>query len=52
MSDFDHSKLDVCIVAIDFVPLADEVVEHLPRGRGYLADQLQRAAASIALKHR
>ena len=44
MNTFDHERLDVYQVAIDFVALADEVVEHLPRGRRYLADQLQRAA--------
>ena len=49
MREFDHEKLDVYVAAIDFVALADEVVEHLPRGRAYLADQLQRAATSIAL---
>ena len=47
MSGFDHERLDVYAVAIDFVVLANEVVERLPRGRGYLADQLQRAATSI-----
>ena len=36
-------------VAIEFVILADEVIEHLPRGRAYLSDQLQRAALSIPL---
>jgi hypothetical protein len=41
MTDFDHEKLDVYVAAIDFVALADEIVEHLPRGRAYLADQLQ-----------
>ena len=46
---FDHEKLDVYGVAIDFVRLAYDVVEGLPRGRGYLADQLHRAATSIAL---
>ena len=49
MATFDHEKLDVYNAAIDFVALADDVIEHLPRGRGYLADQLQRAATSIAL---
>jgi four helix bundle protein len=29
--------------------LADEIVEHLPKGRGYLSDQLHRAALSISL---
>ena len=46
---FDHEKLDVYQLAIDFVARANDVVESLPRGRGYLADQLQRAALSIVL---
>ena len=46
---FDHQKLDVYQVAIVFVALADDVVEALPRGRAYLADQLQRASTSIPL---
>ena len=49
MASFDHDKLDVYNVALDFVVLANDVVEQLPRGRGYLADQLQRAATSIPL---
>ena len=49
MNVFDHEKLDVYQVAIDFVALADDVVERLPRGRRYLADQLQRAAVSVPL---
>jgi four helix bundle protein len=46
---FDHEKLDVYQLAIDFVARASDIVENLPRGRGYLADQLQRAALSIVL---
>jgi four helix bundle protein len=46
---FDHEKLDVYQLAIEFVARANEVIEQLPRGRGYLADQLQRAALSIVL---
>jgi len=45
----DHEKLTVYQVAIEFVVLADEVIEHLPRGRAYLSDQLQRAALSKPL---
>jgi four helix bundle protein len=45
----DHEKLDVYHVTVEFVIAADETVEHLPRGRGYLSDQLQRAALSISL---
>lgn len=36
-------------IAIEFVVLADVIVEHLPRGRAYLSDQLRRAALSISL---
>ncbi len=49
MKYFDHERLDVYSAAIDFVVLADDIVQQLPRGRGYLADQLQRAATSVAL---
>ena len=45
----DHEKLTVYQVSIEFVILSDEVVDHLPRGRAYLGDQLQRAALSISL---
>jgi len=45
----DHEKLDVYRFAIQFVVLADEIVEALPRGRAYLADQLRRAGSSIPL---
>jgi four helix bundle protein len=46
---FDHEKLDVYQLGIEFVARANDVVEQLPRGRGYLAEQLQRAALSIVL---
>jgi four helix bundle protein len=49
MSCFDHEKLDVYRAAITLVMLIDEVVEHLPRGRAYLADQLLRAGTSVPL---
>ena len=47
MSYFDHEKLDVYKASIEFVVLVDKIVEHLPRGRAYLADQLQRAGTSV-----
>ena len=46
---FDQERLEVYGVAIEFVAVADALVEELPRGRAYLADQLQRAATSIVL---
>ena len=49
MNTFDHERLDVYQVAIDFVSLADDVVERLPRGRRYLAHRLQRAGLSVPL---
>ena len=49
MEGFDHERLDVYGVAIEFVGLADAIVERLPRVRAYLADQLHRASMSIPL---
>jgi len=49
MDNFDHEKLDVYHVAIEFVSLSNDIVERLPRGKGYLSDQLQRAGSSIPL---
>ena len=46
---FDHERLDVYQLALDFLALADDIIEHLPRGRGHLADQFFRAATSIVL---
>jgi four helix bundle protein len=49
MTDFDYEKLDVYQASIKFVIVADKVIEHFPKGKAYLADQLQRAATSISL---
>jgi four helix bundle protein len=49
MSDFDHEKLHVYGAAIELIILINEVVENLPKGRAYLADQLQRAGTSVPL---
>ena len=45
----DHEKLDVYRLALQFVVSANQIVKDLPRGGGYLADQLRRAGSSIAL---
>lgn len=45
----DHEKLDVYHTSAEFIIAEDKIVENLPRGRGYLSDQLQRAALSILL---
>lgn len=47
--DFDHERLDVYQLALDFLVLAERLVRSFPRGRSYFADQLGRAALSIVL---
>jgi four helix bundle protein len=47
MDYFAHERLDVYGAAIAFLALVDEMIEFLPKGRGHLADQLERAATSI-----
>lgn len=49
MNPFDHERFDVYRAAIEFIGVANETVEQLPRGRSYLVDQLNRAATSIVL---
>jgi four helix bundle protein len=49
MKYFDHEKLDVYQASTELVVLIEEVVNQFPRGRSYLADQLQRAGTSIPL---
>jgi four helix bundle protein len=49
MNYFHHEKLDVYKAAIELIILIEAVVEGLPRGRAYLADQLQRAGTSVPL---
>jgi four helix bundle protein len=46
---FDHEKWDVYQAALELVILISDIVEQLPRGKAYLADQLQRAGTSIPL---
>ena len=49
MTRFHHEHLDVYRVSIEFVVLTDGITSELARGRGYLVDQLQRAATSVPL---
>ena len=44
---FDHDRLQVYQNALSFLAIADDIIESLPRGRAYLADQLHRAALSV-----
>ena len=46
---FDHERLDVYRIALAFIVVANDVAQALPRGRSYIADQLQRAATSVVL---
>ena len=41
-------KLEVYQLALDFAHRVSTVAQHFPRGHWYLADQLNRAAVSIA----
>lgn len=49
MDAFDHRRLEIYRSAIRFVEMAEAVAGRLPRAHAGLADQLRRAAASIAL---
>ena len=44
-----YKNLDVYKCAIDFVALATEIIEGLPRGHGTIVAQLDTASLSIAL---
>jgi four helix bundle protein len=46
---FDHERLDVYRLSLDFLVLAERVVHALPKGRAHLADQLTRASLSVVL---
>ena len=45
---FMFEKLDVYQKAVDFTDSTASLTEQFPRGYGYLSDQLNRAALSIA----
>ena len=45
MENFNHEKLDVYQASIEFVELANYIIQRLPKGKAYVADQLQRAAS-------
>jgi four helix bundle protein len=49
MQEFVHEKLDVYRAALAFLQVVDDILEEVPRGRGHLGDQLDRAATSIVL---
>lgn len=43
----DFERLEVFQVAVEAAAAIEEVIEHLPEGRGYMRDQLRRAGNSI-----
>ncbi|HEY6559123.1 MAG TPA: four helix bundle protein [Polyangiaceae bacterium] len=45
----DHERLDVYDLALEFLVLANGIIEGLPRGRSHLADQFTRASLCIVL---
>ena len=49
IQQFGFEKLDVYQRSIEFLTLAWQIGEALPRGQGTLADQLRRAALSVPL---
>lgn len=49
MSPFGFEQLDVFEVAVEMVVCVDAIAEQLPTGRGYMRDQLRRAANSVPL---
>jgi hypothetical protein len=48
----DHEGLEVYQVALDFLVMANAIIEGLPRGRGHLSDQFTRASLSICVEYR
>lgn len=49
MENFNHEKLDAYQASIEFVELTNFIIKSLPKGKAYIADQLQRATSSICL---
>ena len=45
----DHEKLDVYKVSLEFMVIALNIADKIPRGYSSLADQLKRASWSIPL---
>ena len=46
---FDHERLDVYKTSLKFFVLSTQIVSSFPKGKAFLADQLNRASASITL---
>ena len=46
---FDHEKLEVYHISIEFLVLVNDAIKAIPKSKLYLIDQLQRASCSITL---
>jgi four helix bundle protein len=46
---FDHERLRVYDLSLDFLVIVENIVGTYPAGRAYLVDQLRRASTSIVL---
>lgn len=46
---FEHEKMDVYAASLELITFARETIRAFPRGKSNLADQLERAATSVAL---
>ena len=49
MEMLSHEKLDVYQCSIELFSLVTEIIQHIPRGYSYIADQLHRAALDRAV---
>ena len=47
MEQLSHEKLDVYQCATQFLSIVTEILQKMPRGYGYISDQLHRASLSI-----
>ena len=47
MAVFDHEKLEVYCVAVEYADAADSIAGKLKAGNGHIRDQLRRASDSV-----
>jgi len=49
MQKLSHEKLDVCQRSIEFLAVALQLLESVPKGNAMIIDQLKRASTSVPL---
>ena len=49
MQQLSHEKLDVYQKAVEFLAIAYQLIESIPKGNGNIVDQLKRASVSVVL---